>query len=85
MVQGPVGYSHAKDSVICDVGKCNVRQNLRQICLKDVCQLFFHCTLSALCSSTSEDLSKEAKSTVLFFLCYQINVSDTGKLWKKMG
>lgn len=44
-----------KDSVICDVCKCNVRPNLRHISLKDVCQLRSHCTLLASCSSTSQD------------------------------
>lgn len=66
------------DSVTRDVWRCNVRENLRQICLKDVCQLCFRCTLFSLCSSTSEDLSNFHPRSNVYrsVLCFQINISN---------
>lgn len=48
------------------------------MCLKDVCQLCFHCTLFSLCSSTSEDLRNIHPRSNVYrsLLCFQINISN---------
>lgn len=76
-VLGPWGAIPVpNDSVICDVLTCNVRENLGRICLKDVCQLRCHSTLlpSALCSSTSEDLSHSYPRGIFYWLPFLFEI-----------
>lgn len=76
-VLGPRGAIPVpNDSVVCDVLTCNVRENLGQICLKDVCQLRCRSTLlpSALYSSASQDLSRSYPGSISYCLPFLFEI-----------